>query len=207
MQKILVVTGNSYPIKDSLKRLGFRFSFDNKVWFKNYEQGNIDLAIEFIEQGTNCSYITVNTLSEAFNKIREERKNNYSNDEIVNHSLTGKKVEFKKWYGNILKDELGNDFAFRNVEIKKVYRETQKAILADFKFYGGIMCSCGVCGKTLTDEISKATGIGPVCAKKLGLPRPTLNNVKEVITELNKVVGSMPEVTKKWIPKSQIKNI
>ena len=149
----------------------------------------------------------VDSLIDGYMANRKVNKKVSSNEEITDHQLKGKKVELKKWYGNILKDELGNDFAFRNVEIKKVYRETQKAILADFKFYGGIMCSCGVCGKTLTDEISKATGIGPVCAKKLGLPRPTLTNVKEVITELNKVVDAMPEVNKKWIPKSQIKNI
>jgi hypothetical protein len=31
---------------------------------------------------------------------------------------------------------------------------------------------CGVCGRKLIDSVSQALGIGPVCAKRLGLPRP-----------------------------------
>lgn len=34
--------------------------------------------------------------------------------------------------------------------------------------YGHELGHCGVCGKTLTDEESRARGIGPVCAGKMG---------------------------------------
>lgn len=34
--------------------------------------------------------------------------------------------------------------------------------------YGRQIGSCGVCGRTLTDETSRANGIGPVCAEKTG---------------------------------------
>lgn len=34
--------------------------------------------------------------------------------------------------------------------------------------YGHELGSCGVCGRTLTDEDSRARGIGPVCAAKVG---------------------------------------
>ena len=34
--------------------------------------------------------------------------------------------------------------------------------------YGREIGSCGVCGRTLTDETSRANGIGPVCAGKMG---------------------------------------
>jgi hypothetical protein len=34
--------------------------------------------------------------------------------------------------------------------------------------YGQKIGHCGVCGLTLTDESSRAAGIGPVCAQKLG---------------------------------------
>lgn len=34
--------------------------------------------------------------------------------------------------------------------------------------YGREIGSCGVCGRTLTDEHSRAAGIGPVCAEKTG---------------------------------------
>jgi len=46
------------------------------------------------------------------------------------------------------------------------------AILADeqaaFALYGQELGTCGVCGRTLTDEDSRARGIGPICAEKLG---------------------------------------
>lgn len=36
------------------------------------------------------------------------------------------------------------------------------------KLYGREIGACGVCGRTLTDEESRAAGIGPVCAGKTG---------------------------------------
>lgn len=36
------------------------------------------------------------------------------------------------------------------------------------KLYGREIGSCGVCGRTLTDEISRAHGIGPKCSSKMG---------------------------------------
>jgi hypothetical protein len=32
--------------------------------------------------------------------------------------------------------------------------------------YGMLIGKCGVCGRTLTDEESRANGIGPVCAER-----------------------------------------
>jgi hypothetical protein len=34
--------------------------------------------------------------------------------------------------------------------------------------YGQEIGSCGVCGRTLTDEASRAYGVGPVCRSKMG---------------------------------------
>jgi len=38
--------------------------------------------------------------------------------------------------------------------------------------FGQEMGSCGICGRTLTDETSRARGIGPVCAQRLGWGHP-----------------------------------
>lgn len=50
--------------------------------------------------------------------------------------------------------------------------EVLRAISADPKAamlrYGQHIGSCGHCGRTLTDEESRAYGIGPVCRRKLG---------------------------------------
>lgn len=34
--------------------------------------------------------------------------------------------------------------------------------------YGKLLGSCGICGRTLTDADSRARGIGPICADKIG---------------------------------------
>lgn len=34
--------------------------------------------------------------------------------------------------------------------------------------YGRELGDCGVCGRTLTDEVSRAAGVGPVCRSKMG---------------------------------------
>jgi hypothetical protein len=36
------------------------------------------------------------------------------------------------------------------------------------KRYGHEIGACGVCGRTLTDENSRANGIGPICSQKMG---------------------------------------
>lgn len=51
-------------------------------------------------------------------------------------------------------------------------REVLSAIEADpaaaSKLYGVELGSCGVCGRTLTDETSREYGIGPVCRERTG---------------------------------------
>jgi hypothetical protein len=34
--------------------------------------------------------------------------------------------------------------------------------------YGKLIGKCGICGRTLTNEESRTTGIGPICASKVG---------------------------------------
>jgi Family of unknown function (DUF6011) len=55
-------------------------------------------------------------------------------------------------------------------------RDRKRAVLAAIqadpagasKLYGVELGSCGVCGRTLTDETSRAYGIGPVCRERTG---------------------------------------
>lgn len=54
--------------------------------------------------------------------------------------------------------------------------ETRKRVLASIAAdpraaairYGHELGKCGICGRTLTDETSRANGIGPICADKVG---------------------------------------
>lgn len=73
------------------------------------------------------------------------------------------------WMGCVfVKEQAGDDFH----KVKGAAREEQvvRALLADvrraLKLYGLELGACGICGRTLTDEDSRALGIGPICADK-----------------------------------------
>lgn len=75
-----------------------------------------------------------------------------------------------KWAGYTFVDAQASDefFPIKNRETKA---EILKAISADVKaalvLYGHSLGVCGVCRRTLTDETSRAAGIGPICANRL----------------------------------------
>lgn len=76
-----------------------------------------------------------------------------------------------KWAGlTFVKEQASDDFypvrGFRKSEVLLAIA----AVGADeaSKDYGKLLGVCGVCGRTLTDEQSRAQGIGPVCIAKMG---------------------------------------
>lgn len=75
-----------------------------------------------------------------------------------------------RWAGFVfLKEQAGDDLhpvkgVAREEMIIKVLLEDAKAAL---KLYASELESCGICGRTLTDEESRARGIGPICADKV----------------------------------------
>jgi hypothetical protein len=74
-----------------------------------------------------------------------------------------------KWIGCVfVKEQAGDDL----YPVKGVAREEKviRALLEDakaaLKLYAEELGSCGICGRTLTDEESRRRGIGPICADK-----------------------------------------
>lgn len=71
-----------------------------------------------------------------------------------------------KWAGYIFVDAQASD-EFYPVKNKDSKADIMNRIAADPKaaaeLYGKELGSCGICGRTLTDETSRAIGIGPVC--------------------------------------------
>ena len=74
-----------------------------------------------------------------------------------------------KWAGYIFIKEFvggGEEFSIRNREARN---QILGAIANDpdaLARYGQELGICGICGRELTDEVSRATGIGPVCRNK-----------------------------------------
>lgn len=117
----------------------------------------------------------------------------------------GQAFEIKTWLAKALQKQLDMKFFLRNLEVVEVLSETPKAYMVKIQFVSKIACNCHVCGRPLDTEVSRAVGIGPVCAVKIGLIRPTLNDAQSTINELEALCRTIGTIGPVWVPKSQIK--
>lgn len=101
------------------------------------------------------------------------------------------KVEVKKW--------LANEKHIPVHMVGTIDRESAKAIY--FIGHGDVSESvyCHVCGRHLTNPVSRVVGIGPVCCGKFGIPRPNYSNAVELAKQLKENMKF-----EGWLPKSQI---
>lgn len=82
-----------------------------------------------------------------------------------------------RWAGRTFLSALGSDekYPIRN---RQARREILTAIAADpltaMHLYGTEIGRCACCGRTLTDELSRASGVGPDCAANYGIDREAL---------------------------------
>lgn len=92
------------------------------------------------------------------------------------------------------------------VTVSEINALTNKAVRVKGKMTFTDVGCCRCCGRDLTDWVSKASGIGPTCAKYMGLKRPTTQSeVKEFNKNLKEKIDEIGEL-EFWIPKSHIKN-
>jgi Family of unknown function (DUF6011) len=117
----------------------------------------------------------------------------------------GDVMTIRKHFANKKAKELGYKVFFRTVVVEEVLAETPRAIQVKVSFSSKLSTYCVCCGLNLDTEVSKATGVGAVCAKKyLGIKRVTLADAPMVlarIEEETKALGITPAI---WIPKSQM---
>lgn len=93
---------------------------------------------------------------------------------------------------------------FRNLEIVEIVGESPKAIKARVKFVSKVANSCHLCGRELDTEISRATGIGPVCAEKLGISRAKANDARAILDAVEALAAEVGVLGPVVIAKSQI---
>lgn len=92
------------------------------------------------------------------------------------------------------------------VTVSEINALTAKAVRVKGKMTFTDVGCCRCCGKDLTDWISKASGIGPTCAKYMGIKRPTTKSeIEEFNKNLKEKIDEIGEF-EFWIPKSHIKN-
>ena len=92
------------------------------------------------------------------------------------------------------------------VTIHQVVGLTPRAVKVKGKMTFTDVGCCRCCGKDLTDWVSKASGIGPVCAKYMGIKRPTTQaDIAEFNKHLKEKIEEIGEL-EFWVPKSHITN-
>jgi hypothetical protein len=206
---LAVILGNSIKYKSEIKSdFGFSFNWDHKVWFKQVPEETYSMLEIILESKFEGCHVYWIANLEYVNMAKEFEKEEFKPKmEYINSNYTNKVLEVSKWYAGVFKENNNTNYAFRNIEVINVYRETEKAIQVDAKFFGGIASSCGACGRELNNDISRATGIGPICAAKMGFPRPTMENAKDIVKKLEEASKAEGTFKGVWIPKSQIKDM
>lgn len=117
---------------------------------------------------------------------------------------SGDEITIRKWYAQVKGKDLGIGIFFRNLILEEVLNETPKAIQVKVRFNSKITNCCHICGLGLDNEISKACGIGPVCAKRLGFKRVTLKDAGAILAKIQEEAQIAGVIGPLWIPKSQI---
>ena len=158
-------------------------------------------------QDLKSKYLTYRTLTdkqiqkgaEAVN--RETQKNSQVD---LNIKLVGNTIKLGRKIAEGIKENKKIDFFPILVDVTEVMTMSNKAFKLKAKLTkenGGI-CRC--CGKTLTDEMSRMTGLGPVCSKYVGVQHPsTKADLPQYREEINQKIDEIGEF-EFWIPKRGI---
>lgn len=104
-----------------------------------------------------------------------------------------------------MSQKFGMSFNYRRIEVIECVRETEKAVLLTFRYTPKFSKICNVCGLHLDNERSVATGIGPICAEKLGLDQYDKKLAKEIISDVEsklQLIGQKQE----WFPKRSLRS-
>ena len=85
-----------------------------------------------------------------------------------------------------------------------VIKETRGMVYMNLEGVAEATCNCSVCGKALTNPISKLYGVGPECSEKIGLIR--IESEEEAKEKYNEISSHLFNIKwRGWIIKSSIK--
>ena len=123
----------------------------------------------------------------------------------INISLDNESIKLKRGVALKLKSEYGLDFMPILVDLVKAVKISEKAVRVSVRMTeeNGDVCRC--CGLELTDPFSVLTGMGAICAKRLGVKYiKDPSEVNRFKIELRKRIEEVGEF-EFWLPKTQIK--
>ena len=150
--------------------------------------------------------LTENQTTAAIRAIEGARRHEQAQQRL-NITLVGDTIKIGRKIALGIKEEYGLQFHPILIDVTAVTGMTDRALRVRGKLTkenGGI-CRC--CAKTLTDDVSKLTGIGPVCSKYVGVAHPrsvydtvAIENYKEDMSRKIDEIGEFEF----WIPKKSI---
>ena len=106
--------------------------------------------------------------------------------------------------GRQIKEEKELDFLPIQIDVSHVIGVSRKAVHLRGKLSTVVGSVCRCCGRKLTDELSKLTGMGKTCAKNTKVPYvKNTNDLERFMNDLHTRVNEIGEFDF-WIPKSQI---
>ena len=150
--------------------------------------------------------LTDNQTSAAIRVIEGARRHEQAQKRI-DIKLVGDTIKIGRKIALGIKEEYGLEFHPILIDVTAVTAITDKALRLKGKLTkeNGGVCRC--CGKTLTDDVSKVTGIGPVCSKYVGVAHPRsaydtveIENYKQEMSQKIDEIGEFEF----WIPKKSI---
>jgi hypothetical protein len=147
--------------------------------------------------------LTENQAAAAIRVIEGARRHEQSQKRI-DIKLVGDTIKIGRKIALGIKEEYGLDFHPILVDVTAVTAMTDRALRLKGKLTkeNGGVCRC--CGKTLTDEMSQVTGIGPVCAKYVGVEHPkSKNDVEKFKEDMSNKIDEIGEF-EFWIPKRAV---
>jgi|TARA_R110000868_G_C10613940_1_gene741643 hypothetical protein len=147
--------------------------------------------------------LTERQMAGAVSTIEGSKRHEQSQKEL-NIKLVGDTIKIGRTIALGIKKEYELEFHPMLIDVTSVTGMTDKAlrIKGNLTKENGGICRC--CGKTLTDEISKVTGIGPVCSKYVGVPHPVSTTMlKDYNSEMSKKIDEIGEF-EFWVPKKAI---
>jgi CRISPR/Cas system CSM-associated protein Csm2 small subunit len=165
-------------------------------------KGESKFVLDLQEKYKKYRRLTEKQVQAGYKAVDREIQKNSQKE--VNIKLVGNTIKLGRNIARDIKEENNLEFHPILVDVTEIVTMSNRAMKLKAKLTkenGGI-CRC--CGKTLTDYMSQVTGIGPVCAKYVGVEHPkTKNDVEQFKSDMSKKIDEIGEF-EFWIPKRQI---
>jgi len=192
-----------------------------KLIMKEVRQGEVKIEelpmeLKAIVQYTGESNF-VNDLKVKYKKYRQltekqvsagykaiDRETQKDSQKELNIKLVGNTIKLGRKIALSIKENYDMDFHPVLVDVTEVMTISNKAFKLKAKLTKDNAGICRCCGRTLTDEMSQVTGIGPVCAGYVGVKHPkNSNDVAKFKEDMSDKIDEIGEF-EFWIPKRAI---